>query len=378
MRTVSIDIKNTSQADRIKLYDYLKALGEPIYSETGLRDPTFNMNYFDFSSSNAKWSAGTFSNSVVLSIDQFIERFPLPFTQPTTEDPKDYAIICKDSSLEDRKTIYNYLEQLGHKMYKGTNFNSNKEFFGSPSTFYYNGEWSVGSCSNPRITATDFIAKFIKPVETTPEKEPEMDIKVGDVYKNSSGNLNTITRIVSHDYIYYTVSTGREYHTKLSVIQRNWKKVLQPATDQSTSIPKYLDRTNIRTGDYVERTEKLSGYTDLTPAFVAKTKGRDEISLVGSSQGFWDMRNFKVINHLHPSHPNYVNPDCYTSSSEIIVTSTAKVLQPLTEYLKTNSIKVGDVLKINTDLERHHSTNSSMYKLAGKLVSIASNIDVSQ
>lgn len=54
------------------------------------------------------------------------------------------------------------------------------------------------------------------------------------------------------------------------------------------------------------------------------------------------------------------------------ITSTTKILQPLTEYLKTNSIKVGDVLKIRTDLRRHVNTNPEMIKLSGELVTLTS------
>ena len=297
MRNTLINIYEASQDDRIKLYNHLSALGEEIYSNTGLRDKYYSYSQFEYDSSSSQWvGSGSLKNLSEISINDFIKKFIKPVV------------------------------------------------------------------ATPELISTT----------ATSEKEPEMDIKVGDVYKNSSGNLNTITRIVSYDYIYYTVPTGREYHTKLSVIQRNWKKVVQPATDQSTTVPKYLDRTDIKTGDYVERTKSLSLYDDVTPAFVAKTKNGDEISLVGSSKGFWDMDNFKVINPLHPSHPNYVNPNYTTPSSESITTSTTKILQPLTEYLKTNSIKVGDVLKINTDLNCHHNTNASMNKLAGELVTIIS------
>ena len=219
-----------------------------------------------------------------------------------------------------------------------------------------------------RITATDFINKFIKPVVTTPEsisatetpeKETEMDIKVGDVYKNSSGNLNTITQVVSKDLIYYTSSSGKEYSTYLDLIEKTWKKVTE-TTVQSTTIHKYINRTVI-VGDYVERvnhydTKMSKGSIWKVTAIPYKTS-----ITVTDGRGTWDSGNFKVINPKHPSHPNYV---AYTSRT------TTKVLQPLSEYLKTNSIKVGDVLKIRTDLKNHGDVDSRMCKLAGSLVTI--------
>ena len=382
MRNTLINIYEASQDDRIKLYNHLRALGEEIYSDTGLRNTYYSCSQFKYDSSSdsssSHWvGSGTLKNLSAISINDFIKKFPVHSSKTTIEDPIDYAIICKDSSLVDQKTICSYLTELGHSIYKDTRFNRepyNNYSEASTTVRCDSNEWSTGPSNKKRITATDFINKFIKPVVATPEpilttttseKEPEMDIKVGDVYKNSSGNLNTITGVIHKDLIYYTSSSGNKYSTCLDVIEKNWKKVTE-TTVQSTTVHKYLNRT-VKIGDYVERVKNLSSYNDLTPAFVKKTRNNFEIRLVGSTKGFWDMEFFKVINPKHPSHPNYV-----ASTSR----TTIKVLQPLSEYLKTNSIKIGDVLKIRTDLEKHSNVTSKMCTLAGSLVTITATMSV--
>lgn len=372
MRNTPISIYEASQNDRIKLYNHLSALGEEIYSDTGLRDKYYSCSQFEYDSTNNQWfGSGALKNLLAISINDFIKKFPILSSKTTIEDPRDYAIICKDSSLKDRKTIYKYLTNLGHSIYKDTSFNREPDnyYFGTSTTFRCDSsEWSTGPSEKKRITATGFIKKFIKPVvatpepistTATPEKEPEMDIKVGDVYKNSSGNLNTITDVIRKDLIHYTASNGNQYSTCLAVIKKYWKKVTE-TTVQSTTVHKYLDRTII-IGDYVERVEHYD--TKMSKGSIWKVTAipyKTSIT-VTDGRGNWNLGNFKIINPKHPSHPTYG-----ASTSR----TTTKVLQPLSEYLKTNSIKVGDVLKIRTDLENHGNVTSRMCPLAGSLVTI--------
>lgn len=360
MRSTIIDLYKASQHDRIKLYKHLNALGERIYSGTGLKDIHYDCSKFDFCNDNNNWcGSGVSKDLSAISINDFIKKFPIPSMKTTPEDPKDYAIICEKASLEDRKTIYKYLEQLGHSMYKDTGFikQAQEWYEGSPTTFYYNGEWTTGSCSKPRITVTDFIAKFIKPIVASPEpikhqykpgdsvkirsdlkqgygytvyvntemaklagkivkiasdskrakdgktiwklardnfdwtddlfesisatetpkKEPEMDIKVGDVYRNSSGNLNTITRVVGKNYVYKT-ATGREFNTDLHSIQRNWKKETSISVSTKTLTGfKPGDRVKVRSDlSESESYKMLSGkeYTDYVNPTMATYAGK--------------------------------------------------------------------------------------------------------
>ena len=119
MRNTVIDIHQASQKDRARLYDHLIALGEPIYSGIGLRNKDYGSSVFIYPSSLKEWSGtGSTKQSDAISIDAFIEKYPVT----TQESEKDYAIICKDSSIEDRKLIYLHLENLNYKMYKHKNF----------------------------------------------------------------------------------------------------------------------------------------------------------------------------------------------------------------------------------------------------------------
>lgn len=377
MRNTPISIYEASLDDRIKLYNHLSALGEEIYSDTGLRDTYYSCSQFEYDSSSSQWfGSGSLKNLSAISINDFIKKFPVHSSKTTIEDPRDYAIICKDSSLEDRKTICSYLTKLGHSIYEDTSFNREPDNYYFTSTTFRcdSSEWSTGPSEKKRITATDFINKFIKPVvatpepistTATPEKEPEMDIKVGDVYKNSSGNLNTITAVIRKDLIHYTASDGKQYSTCLDVIKKNWKKVTE-TTVQSTTVHKYLNRT-VKIGDYVERVKNLSSYNDLTPAFVEKTRSNFEISLVGSNEGFWHMEFFKVINPKHPSHPHYTNP-----------------IGTITPTKTLTGFKPGDRVKVRSDLTEYKnykmlsgniyiaSVNSTMATYAGKIVTIDS------
>lgn len=378
MRNTPISIYYASQDDRIKLYNHLSALGEEIYSDTGLRDTYYSCSQFEYDSSSSQWfGSGSLKNLSAISINDFIKKFPVHSSKTAIEDPRDYAIICKDSSLVDRKTICSYLMELGHSIYEDTSFNREpyNNYSGASTTFRcYSSEWSTGPSEKKRITVTDFIKKFIKPVvatpepistTATPEKEPEMDIKVGDVYKNSSGNLNTITRVIRKDLIYYTSSSGKEYSTYLDLIEKNWKKVTE-TTVQSTTVHKYLNRT-VKIGDYVERVKNLSSYNDLTPAFVEKTRSNFEISLVGSNKGFWNTKFFKVINPKHPSHPNYTNPIGTITPTKTLTGfkpgDRVKVRSDLTEYKKYKMLSGRDYID---------SVNSTMVTYAGKIVTIDS------
>ena len=104
MRNTLISIYEASQDDRIKLYNHLSALGEEIYSYTGLRNKYYSCSQFNYDSSSSHWvGSGALKNLSAISINDFIKKFPVHSSKTAIEDPRDYAIICKDSSLEDRK-----------------------------------------------------------------------------------------------------------------------------------------------------------------------------------------------------------------------------------------------------------------------------------
>ena len=361
MRSTRIDIYQASQHDRIRLYEHLTALGESIYSDTGLRDKSYGCSEFNFnpSSGQRQWSGeGSTQNKHAISIDKFIKKFPLLTAQSSSYEYKPGDKVTVIPSL---KEGYKYDIYVNSDMVRdaGKTFTLSKKI----------GETSAGKPfwkfkENFKFDWTEDLFEPISATETL-EKEPEMDIKVGDIYKNSSGNLNTITRVISKDYIYYTSSTGREYHTKLTIIEKNWKKVLHlVGTTQPTTTPQYLDR-GIETGDYVERIKHYD--TGMSKGSIWKVT---DIPVRGSirvtdGRGTWDSDYFKVINPEHPSHPNY------TASG-----STPTPTKTLTGF------KPGDRVKVRSDLSTSkdyymlsgeiadNTVNTSMKRLADKIVTI--------
>lgn len=354
MRSTIIDIYKASQDDRIKLYDHLKALGEKIYSDTGLRERYYDCSKFDFASDTNKWTGSGVSKDLsAISINEFIKKFPIKHQYK----PGDSVKIRSDLKEGYSYTVYtnNEMVKLAGKIVK----------IASDSKRVKDGK-TIWKLKQDNFDWTDDLFEPISTTET-PEKEPEMDIKVGDVYRNSAGNLNTITRVVDKFTIYYTVSTGREYSTQLSIIERNWKKVLQPVeTTQSTTVSQYLNRT-IKTGDYVERVKHYD--TKMSKGSIWKVRGIPTSTSieVTDGRGNWDSDNFKVINPEHPSHPKY------TASTP-----------PSTPTKTLTGFRPGDRVKVRSDLsesktyrmlgDKHYTdtVNPTMLEYAGKIVTIAS------
>lgn len=168
MRDTVIDIYQASQRGRIRLYDHLIALGEEIFSGTGLRDKRYDCTILECLPSGT-WSGwGSTKQKDAISIDEFIEKYPVT----TQESEKDYAIICKDSSIEDRNLIYLHLENLNYKMYKHTNFITLQNYTSSDTVYSYDKEqWQTDGRKSitthiKLISVKDFIAKFIKNIKT--------------------------------------------------------------------------------------------------------------------------------------------------------------------------------------------------------------------
>lgn len=354
MRSTIIDIYKASQADRIKLYDHLNALGEKIYSDTGLRNSYYDCSKFDFASDTNKWSGSGVSKDLsAISINEFIKKFPIKHQYK----PGDSVKIRSDLKEGDSYTVYinNEMVELAGKIVK----------IASDSKRVKDGK-TIWKIKQDNFDWTDDLFEPISVTET-PEKEPEMDIKVGDIYKNSAGNLNTITRVVDKFTIYYTVSTGREYSTQLSIIERNWKKVLQPVeTTQSTTVSQYLNRT-IKTGDYVERVKHYD--TKMSKGSIWKVRGiPNSISIeVIDGRGCWDSDNFKVINPEHPAHPDYT-----ASVSTPTPTKTLTGFRPVDRVKVRSDLSESKTYRMLGGKHYTDTVNPTMLEYAGKIVTIAS------
>lgn len=244
MRNTKINIHGTSQKERIKLYDHLISLGETIYSDTGLRGKEYSCRVFDYETSTSQWSGGGSANlKDAISIDAFIEKYPVT----TQESEEDYAIICKDSSIEDRNLIYLHLENLNYKMYKHTNFITIQNYTSSDTVYSYDKEQWQTDCRKSitthikLISVKDFIAKFIKTSEQSPPTQ-DSSVQIGQKYKNSVGTINIITRITSTNVAYKPENDSREYTCTIANVKKNWK-LLPEAEIASTYNLQYVDNS---------------------------------------------------------------------------------------------------------------------------------------
>ena len=78
MKDTIIDIYNASQDDRIKLHNHLNALGEEIYSDTGLKNRYYSCSKFEYDSGSNFWSGSGVSKDLsAISITDFIKKFPV-------------------------------------------------------------------------------------------------------------------------------------------------------------------------------------------------------------------------------------------------------------------------------------------------------------
>lgn len=260
MRNTKINIHGTSQKERIKLYDHLIALGEPIYNSTKLRDTEYEYSLFDYSYDAKRWSGGNGGNTKnTLSIDEFIEKYPVT----TQESEKDYAIIYIDSSLEDRKLVHSHLQSLNYKIYAGTGFISDKVTgIHSEQVFVYEDEkWILNNKYNiatyiKLISVKDFIAKFIK---TSKQSLIEQDssVQIGQKYKNSNGNINIITRVTSTNVAYKPEYGTKEYSCTVANVKKNWKLLPEDEITSTTTSCQIIKKDKYEVGAKVKIREDL-------------------------------------------------------------------------------------------------------------------------
>lgn len=259
MRNTKINIHGTSQKERIKLYDHLISLGETIYSDTGLRGKEYSCRVFDYKTSTSQWSGGGSANlKDAISIDAFIEKYPVT----TQESEKDYAIICKDSSIEDRNLIYLHLENLNYKMYKHTNFITIQNYTSSDIVYSYDKEqWQTDGRKSitthiKLISVKDFIAKFIK---TSKQSLIEQDssVQIGQKYRNSSGNINIITKISPSTVRYTPENSSIEYSCTAENVKKNWKLISEAENTQTPTTYQIIKKDKYKVGAKVKIREDL-------------------------------------------------------------------------------------------------------------------------
>ena len=143
---------------------------------------------------------------------------------------RDYSVIIKDTSIEDRRKLHSLLYCLDEPVYKDTRLSTS---YRASYNYFRWGEmdqWTMAQTkgdNNQEITIQDFIAKFSKSSTTAPEE----DIKVGAQYTNTTGVVCTI----------FEVNEGSEFAnvvryktpkssgvTNRNNIRKNWKLLVAP------------------------------------------------------------------------------------------------------------------------------------------------------
>lgn len=347
MRNTVIDIYQASQKDRARLYDHLIALGEPIYSGTGLRDKEYSCIVFDYETSTSRWSGGGSANlKDAISIDAFIEKYPVT----TQESEKDYAIICKDSSIEDRNLIYLHLENLNYKMYKHTNFITLQNYTSSDTVYSYDKEqWQTDGRKSitthiKLISVKDFIAKFIK---TSKQSLIEQDssVQIGQKYRNSSGNINIITKISPSTVRYTPENSSIEYSCTAENVKKNWKLISEAENTQTPTTYQIIKKDKYKVGAKVKIREDLRKHhnTNFKMCELAGTV-------------------VTIIKHSTPAGYTFKGSDTYYWAADMFE---GEVIEPQIEPQPTISqeqkFKIGDKVKLKDDLKDEKIYNGITY-----------------
>ena len=144
---------------------------------------------------------------------------------------RDYSVIIKDTSIEDRRKLHSLLNCLGEPVFKTTGLIAHRNVDFSYFTFdTFGGVWVMARTiedSKQAITIQDSISKFSKPNTTAPEE----DIKVGTKYTNTIGVVCTITEVNSgyeFDNVIRYKTPKSSGVTNRNNIRKNWKLLVAP------------------------------------------------------------------------------------------------------------------------------------------------------
>lgn len=144
---------------------------------------------------------------------------------------RDYSVIIKDTSIEDRRKLHSLLNCLNEPVFKTTSLSTDRSVVFSHFRWdTYDGVWAMArkvGDSKQEITIQDFIAKFSKPNTTAPEE----DIKVGAQYTNTTGVICTIWEVNAgseFDKVIKYKTTKSHGVTNRNNIRKNWKLLVAP------------------------------------------------------------------------------------------------------------------------------------------------------
>lgn len=185
------------------------------------------------------------------------------------ESEKDYAIICKDSALKDRKLIYSHLQSLNYKMYEGTYFIANNNFTSSFTVYtYHTLQWETNDKSDiPKhiklISVKDFIAKFIKTSKQTTSVQ-DSSVQIGQKYKNSVGTINIITKVTNTKVLYQPKNGSREYSCTVENVKKNWKLITEAENTQTPTTYQIIKKDKYEVGAKVKIREDLKRHHNVT------------------------------------------------------------------------------------------------------------------
>lgn len=148
-----------------------------------------------------------------------------------TPNIRDYAVIIKNTSIEDRRKLYSLLHCLEEPMLKTTGLITNRNIdFSYFRMDKYERMWAMthtGGDNKQAITIQDFIAKFSKTKTTAPEE----DIEVGAQYTNTTGVVCTISEVnVGSEFanVIRYKTTKNSGVTNRNNIRKNWKLLVAP------------------------------------------------------------------------------------------------------------------------------------------------------
>lgn len=144
---------------------------------------------------------------------------------------RDYSILIKNTSIEDRRKLHSLLHCLDEPVFKTTGLSTDRSVgFSYLRWATFDGVWSMahtGGDSKQEISIQDFISKFSKTKPTAPED----DIKVGDQYTNTTGVVCTIFEVNSgseFDKVIKYKTTKSHGVTNRHNIRKNWKLLVAP------------------------------------------------------------------------------------------------------------------------------------------------------
>lgn len=144
---------------------------------------------------------------------------------------RDYSILIKNTSIEDRRKLHSLLHCLDEPVFKSTGLSTDYTVrFNYFRWATYEEEWAMADTigdGKQEIKIQDFISKFSKTKPTTPED----DIKVGTQYTNTTGVICTIWEVHAGSEFDNVIKykTPKNFGvTNRNNIKKNWKLLVAP------------------------------------------------------------------------------------------------------------------------------------------------------